>query len=246
MPMAGDEGIFTPEEARTLVGVGTVRDRAHTLLQFSGVRQGEVAVTTWGNVDWTRSRLTVLQTRSGGVVSSSTKTDAGRRVVPLCQTTLEALDAHRSSVRSSKDGDLVFPNADGRPRSQPATAECWARLLRRAGLKYRSPHHACRASFMSWLETGGVPQRFIELIVGHSGRSVAAKFYFRFTNSEWDQHAERVRGILDAIFTGPAPSATDTTPSVGIDGNRSGTEGARRYHRDGADGQRGFSARRTR
>jgi integrase len=190
--------ILSIADAEKLFGCTDIPEerRVRYVLAFlTGLRDGELAALTWGDVELDTAGAEVLHVtkafaKIGGL--QSTKTTASARTVPLHPQLLPWLrvwraDGWRGLVgRDPKPEDPVLPKAPA-VRGPAAKVKPWrpdsARRIQRdlktasarapAGIDF----HATRRSFASWLEAAGVPHETIERLVGHEPRSVLARHY---------------------------------------------------------------------
>lgn len=158
---------------------------------LAGTRPSEQLGLLWDCVDFERNVLTIrrAQLKDGSLVEM-TKTEAGRREVPLSpQLRAMLLDWRVRCPR--KDGKLerVFP-ALGNVRAWPLPREngggpliynnfrtrFWAPALKRLGLPSVTPHSA-RHSFISILQAQGVEVALVAKLAGHKNAVVTLSIY---------------------------------------------------------------------
>jgi integrase len=164
-------------------------------LFLQGLRQGERLGLTWEHVDLVRGTLDVswqLQrlvyadgSRSsfrvpdgyvarhleGALHLVRPKTKASRRTIPLTPWLAEALAAWRE-VAPPSPHDLVWPDAEGRPRRPEIDRAEWVKIQELADVRHPSgrPYvlHEARHSTATILRELNVDVSTIELILGHS------------------------------------------------------------------------------
>jgi integrase len=96
------------------------------------------------------------------------KSSAGRRVIPLPPTLVDALRRHREATRPDpSDFGLVWSTSDGGPIPARDDLAAWHHLLQRAGVP-RSPLHAARHTTATLLMDLGVDVTVIQSILGHA------------------------------------------------------------------------------
>jgi integrase len=156
-----------------------------------GTRPSEQLALMWDDVDFEANviRIRRIQLRYGSL-SEFTKTEAGRRDIPMSPLLREMLLAWR--VRCPRrDGELhrVFP-APGARRAWPLPREggggplvygsfrkrYWAPTLKRLGLPAVTPHSA-RHSFISTLQAQGVEVGLVAKLAGHKSAVVTLSHY---------------------------------------------------------------------
>jgi integrase/recombinase XerD len=179
LPRVLDEGAMRRllDVADTSTPRGT-RDRALLhLLYGAGLRASEAAGLEWRDID--RVRGVVAPLGKGGK----------RRLVPLAEAVLVALDAHASSTLSEQGASrLVFPSPrTGRAMTRQRLFDIVRTHALAAGLPPISPHKL-RHSFATHLLEGGADLRSVQAMLGHasittteiythlSDRSVAAAY----------------------------------------------------------------------
>jgi integrase len=91
-------------------------------------------------------RFTTQYGRDG--VLREPKTTAGLRVLPLPQSTIDALNAHReqqererSTAVEWEDWGLVIATRTGRPVNHANARRSWNRIVRSARVEHRGIHH---------------------------------------------------------------------------------------------------------
>lgn len=107
-----------------------------------GVRHGEARALRWADVDLDAGTLAIRVSKS----------DAGRRSLPLTAAWVDRLRAHFSTQAEErsvmkerwKEHGYVFPGETGAQLSEPHSTKVFHRILRRAGLC--APCLACKAS----------------------------------------------------------------------------------------------------
>lgn len=157
----------------------------HLLLTL-GLRRGEGLGLSWADLDWEKGtvqvRRQVQQINGKVIVSDYTKTDAGRRTLPLPQALLERLRAHWQNQQEEQtlmgtgwnDRDLVFPTETGFPPSPSNILRHFRLLLTCAGLPSVRLHdlrHTCAT-----LLGERVGDRVIAAILGHTPGTVTARY----------------------------------------------------------------------
>jgi len=175
--------------------VGHAYEPIWRFLLGTGLRWGEAAALHWSDVDLTPGREQVRVTRAatrvpvklaerlgldidGGHKIKAPKTIKGRRAIPLPPDTITALTAQRERCRKLKadaapgewsiaDGDLIFPNENGRIlRSNYPLVE-FKKVLLKAGLPPKRLHDL-RHSYATVLFRAGIHPRIAQELLGHA------------------------------------------------------------------------------
>jgi integrase len=152
-------------------------------LARAGLRLGEAVGLEWRDVDFDQRVLIVRRSvnhRQRRV--SAPKSGKGRRV-DLSRQLAAGLRAHKSlreaeaALAGNPLPERVFSTPEGEPiRDDAFRRDVWARILRRATLRYRKPH-ALRHSFASLLIEAGEPLTYIQQQLGHHSPAFTLAVY---------------------------------------------------------------------
>lgn len=127
----------------------------------TGMRRGELFNLSWPDVEFSRSRLTVV-----GTMAKSGKT----RHIPLNQEAREALRAWKAQGEGK---GLVFPGKEGKRLDNVRKA--WNGVLSEAKIKsFR--WHDLRHTFASNLVMAGVPLVTVKELLGHHSITMTEKY----------------------------------------------------------------------
>ncbi len=211
------KAVLTPDEVARLLA--TARDDldkgVYVAFPFlAGTRPSEQLGLIWDDVDFEANviRIRRIQLRYGSL-SEFTKTEAGRRDIPMSPLLREMLLGWR--VRCPRrDGELhrVFP-APGVRRAWPLPREggggpliygsfrkrYWGPMLKRLGLPAVTPHSA-RHSFISTLQAQGVEVGLVAKLAGHKSAVVTLSHYTHAMRG-----GEDAVKALDKAYAGSAP-----------------------------------------
>jgi len=170
-------------------------------LSCRGLRRGEVLGLRWGDVDFTRGRITIRNTRvpaAGQVIDVPPKTARGRRTVPLDGALAAALRRTYAStvlgpVRPLRpEQAYVAVNPAGEPLSPGQYNHEFTRLTARSGLP-RIRLHDLRHSAATLLIEQGQPIPTVARMLGHDP-AMTARVYAHVTDTALDS--------LSATFAG--------------------------------------------
>lgn len=172
-----------------------------------GLRQGEALGLRWEDIDWDARIIRVrnsLQRINKRLELSELKTKNSRRDLPLIDTVLKALKAHRSRQLKEKlaagshwqDTGFVFTTSIGTPLDARNVVRSYHALLEDAKL---SAHrfHDLRHSCASLLLAQGVPLKVVSEILGHSQMSITADYYAHIAP---EMHRDALNH-MDSFFT---------------------------------------------
>jgi integrase len=169
---------WTEAEMRAFLA-GTAGAANHALWQVmldTGVRLGEVQTLRWSDVDLPRRRVAISRTMTRdddgrAVIGADAKTAAGRRTIPISETTVAVLTAHRQQQRLERirlgpfwqDQDLVFTRGDGGPLLKGAISGRLAADIAAVGVRRLTPH-GLRHTNATLLIRAGVPVKVVRYV----------------------------------------------------------------------------------
>ena len=161
----------------------------YATLTTTGLRRGEAAGLTWGDLDLDAGTLTVKNTRvvmNYAVLDSSPKTEKSARTIGLDLVTIRTLRIHRTKQawnvrllgpdRELTPTDLVFTWADGRAIHPEVISRTFQRLATKAKLPVIRLHDL-RHSYATAALEAGVPLKVVSEHVGHSSISITGDVY---------------------------------------------------------------------
>ncbi len=162
---------YDATEAALLVGSAREDERALVLFALhTGARAGELLALEWTDVDLRAQQLVSFsKSRSDGFTTNGTKSGKPRKV-PLSQTLVAALKAHRHMR-----GPLVFCQDDGKPLTLWHLHGALERATRKASLRLLR-WHDLRHSFASNLTIGGAPIRQVQEWMGHATVTMTMRY----------------------------------------------------------------------
>jgi integrase len=178
------------------------------LLATTGLRRGETLGLRWRDVDFERSRLSVVQTLtnldgSAELAVSTPKTTKGTRSVAIDATTLEALRAHRRAQAAEQlafgpeyeTSEFVFRNVDGSPVSPNALSLAFQHRIKAAKVpKIRL--HDLRHTHATLALAAGVHPKVVSERLGHSTVSITLDIYSHAIPAMQEEAAERVASLV--------------------------------------------------
>jgi integrase len=201
-----DMRFLSPAEVAELAEAIELPFRALVYLgAYGGLRVGEMLGLKAGRVDLLRGQVDVAETLvevSGHLHSGPPKTRAGRRVVRLPRVVVEALDEHLRAFPAGP-ADLVFRAPEGGPvRLASWRRRFWAPAVTKAGLAPLRVHDLRHTAVALWIAAGASPKE----IAGRAGHSSVVTVLDRYGHL-LPGSEDKVNAALDALATGPRPSA---------------------------------------
>lgn len=167
------------------------------LLALTGLRRGELLGIAWEDVDLEKRIIYIHQTNVNTrgektQIKEQTKTDKGRRTIPLSQCLVDALRYHKKHVQRNKSEWVI---AQRRAKRNGIVNPCnFSRWLRdqkkKAGITEPISSHSFRHFLITMLVNMGIPQRDIMDIAGHGDR--------RMTDLYIDEHLRRQANVETA------------------------------------------------
>ncbi|MFA5707516.1 tyrosine-type recombinase/integrase [Mycolicibacterium sp.] len=153
----------------------------------TGLRRGELAGLKWSDIDLDAATMTVARQRvhsEAGAVVTETKTDAGRRKLPIPATLLPVLK--RARKRSAGEQQLVGNRWEGegwvvcdelgRAYYPTTLSYLWKDTLKEAGVPHVRLHDA-RHTAATLMHLNGVPIAVIAAVLGHTDASFTQRVY---------------------------------------------------------------------
>lgn len=196
---------FSREEAEAIIAGMAERYNAQIANYFgfkffTGLRTSESLIVRWESIDWRREQMLVSDALVLGKAKGSTKTHTAR-VVQLNSRALEYLKAQKEHTFLKQHG-LVFPD----PRTgeiwtddEPPRELYWRPLLKKLGIRYRSPYET-RHTYATMMLMAGVAPAYGARQLGHS-----VEMFLR-TYSKWIDGGQNTveMGKLETLLAGPA------------------------------------------
>lgn len=207
-----DPTFLTLDQARALLiaARGERLEVALRLMLSLGLRRGEVCGLRWGHdVDLDKGTLTVngtLQYIPGrGLEWGEPKTKTSKRAFKLPPSLKAALVWHKQQQEQERramgklwhDSGYVFVTAStGGALNSNALYEVFKRAAKAAALPGGTSPHTLRHSCASFMYAEGTPLKTISAYLGHANITITSTIYVHLFQSELDQTAETVEGLL--------------------------------------------------
>lgn len=161
----------------------------YTVLLQTGLRLGEATAFSPADVrgDQLDIHKTVTREETGYYVREQTKTEAGRRVVPLTQKARAAIreEIHNQEMLTGAISidKPVFQNSQGGIMVNSVVNEDIERICRKAGID-KFTAHAFRATFISRCVEGGMQIKELMEICGHKDVQMTLSLYAHSNNQK--------------------------------------------------------------
>ena len=175
------------------------------------MRASELRGLRWSDIDFDRKILHVRQRADYWGDMGPPKWHAGQCTVPLSPMVVTALKEWRLACPKA-DGDLVFPNEQGRVETHSNIASRGFYVLqRKAGLvdedgRHKYGLHALRHFCASWLIDQGFAPKRIQDWLGHSSITITFDRYGHLFPNFEDDHAKLAAGEMKLIGGGKQPA----------------------------------------
>jgi integrase len=210
---------FTPDEQRRILDAAR-RDRLYVMVVLAhatGLRQSELLGVRWTDLDLDARVLRFATQYGRDGILREPKTTAGLRVLPLPQSTIDALKAHRelqdrerATAVEWEDWGLVIATSTGRPVNHANARRSWNRIVRSAGVEHRGIHHM-RHAYVTMLAEQGVHERVAQQLAGHADARMTREIYTHVTAPMFEAAATAIGRAVDGTFG----SSADATGSNG-------------------------------
>jgi integrase len=203
------EGVDFPSRSELRAIIDTAPARWRPLLVtaiFTGMRASELRGLRWSDVDLVEGIIHVRQRADAWMTLGPTKSEAGKRDIPLAPMVINALTALKDAPRKG-NLDLVFPNGRGNVESiQNIWKRCWTPVQIECGLlagtspergryNFHSLRHAAASLFIAHLNW--TPKR-VQVVMGHSSIQMTFDLYGHLYEDK-DADRESMKKVEAAI-----------------------------------------------
>jgi integrase len=189
---------FSPEEQRAILAA--LDGQAKNLVQFAlwtGMRTSELVALNWSDINWLRGEAYVTRalTQAAAGKAEVTKTISGKRPIKLLAPAMEALIAQKAHTFLA-DRE-VFQNPRTLERwtgDQPIRKTMWAKAVKKAGVRYRSPYQT-RHTYASMMLSAGEHPMWVAKQMGHTDWTMIARVYGRWMPSADSEAGNRAETL---------------------------------------------------
>ena len=176
------------------------RDFFYTELT-TGLRRGEICGLKWSDFHEKNGTLTIQRSASaksgGGVEIGETKTETGKRIIYLPESTVKMLKKRKKQALT----EWIFPNPY-RPEDPMLPNSAYHKLkkiLKSAGLP-SIRFHDLRHTFATHALTSGVDAKTLSKILGHTNASFTLDTYTHVTSDMQERAANIVGNFTENLF----------------------------------------------
>lgn len=143
----------------------------------TGLRASEQWALRWRHLDL-EARTVTVETRVDGFGNfDTTKSDAGKRTVPLSKQLAAELTARREATKFKGAEDFVFADSTGGyTRHTNFTKRRWKPLIQRAAVKDIGWHSLRHFAVSTWIEAGLQPKA-VQTLAGHASFHITMSRY---------------------------------------------------------------------
>lgn len=166
------------------------------LVLETGLRAGEALALEWNDIDEEKKLLKInknmVRVDGKNVVQRATKTESGKRTIPLNSKAMEAVQHLKE--QQVKGCAYVFATQTGEHVSYRHLLTTMERACEAAGVEHRGLH-ALRHSFASNLYSRGVEVKVISKLLGHASVEITYNRYIHFFEGDIDDTLRQAVGV---------------------------------------------------
>lgn len=206
-----EKDALTPEQVarfKALLNASNPRPTlvAFRLCLFAGLRCGEAAALRWRDFDSDAGRIHVERSLCSKTLEfKSTKTDAGRRTIPLDKDTADylrrfkAVQARRLLAMGISVEDSCICAKAGTEYMHPANiARSLRRFVEANGLPTVTLHQL-RHTYCTLLIAAGVDLKTAQYLMGHRDPATTLKIYTHYNEKNGVKAAAAVGALMDSL-----------------------------------------------
>lgn len=188
-PRKADEGDPMVDRALTDEQVAMIIDKAPEryrllirVIAMTGLRRSEALALQWRDIDPEGAVKVRRRLRDGHI--GPTKSEAGRRDVPIPAALLADLELARGTAMHVGETDFVFATATGRPLGEDnAHHRAIKPAATAAGVPWAAFHDLRRAAITRWIHSGLSP-KVVQRMAGHHDPAFTLKVYAKLREGD--------------------------------------------------------------
>lgn len=172
--------ILTDQEKKNILKADLdIRDRALiSLFRYTGMRRGEVLALTREDIDLKKRTIlinkTLIDCHGKGEISYHTKTEAGKRQVPILEALYKPLKKYLDQMPKQ---EYLFLNQNGKLFTSNGGYWILNRLRKKCELSEEVTFHTFRHTFITECYQAGVPVKKLQAWVGHANITTTLNIY---------------------------------------------------------------------
>lgn len=179
---------------------------AFRLMLFAGLRRGEVVALQWKDYDAQAGTISVRRAIDNETLQfKDTKTDAGRRVIPLDASTIDYLNRFKVA-QAAKLEELGFSVDDSCVAATVGTAfmqpenvtRSLARFCAANGFEHFTPH-LLRHTYCTLLFAAGVDLKTVQYLMGHKDPATTLRVYTHYVERNGVKAAAAVGALVNSL-----------------------------------------------
>lgn len=189
--------VVAPTKAELAALIEKANDRRFSLaIKFAaatGARASEQWALRWRHVDLDAAKISIETRVDAFGTFDVTKSESGRREVPLGAAMVAALREWRKESKFPEVDDFVFPDQlGGYQRHNNVNKRRWTTLRKRAGVTHIDWHSLRHFAITNWI-TAGLPPKAVQTLAGHSTVTLTLDRYSDY----WPK--EDHRSVIDTL-----------------------------------------------
>jgi len=197
----GSEKVVPPSKEVLAAILSKADDDMKRRIQFAaatGLRASEQWALRWRHIDL-KGRTVTVETRVDAYGDfDTTKSEAGKRTVPLSKTMVADLRKWKAASPHSSDDDFVFPDSEGGfTRHTNFDKRKWKPLIAKAEVDDIGWHSFRHFAISTWIEAGLQPKA-VQTLAGHATYAITMSRYGHMFPSE--DHATAMDKIAKTLY----------------------------------------------
>jgi integrase len=182
---------LTVAQADALLAAAKPHDLIVLFMLRTGVRRGEAATVTVGDLDARRHRVRIQSAIDGDGEDGDTKTGE-HRDVPVGPELLKRLQA---AAKGKSRGDYLMPDPDGNAWTRHKWRPVWNKVRGTTGIPDFDTHEL-RHTAVSWAIHAGANVKTIQRMVGHASAAMTLDVYGHLWDDDLDDVVDRVDDLI--------------------------------------------------